>query len=243
MRKYRITAASPIRVDYGVELVAGLRRFPETAVFADDFEKLNDGLFTQYLARLSARKPMVAARVPVRIGNYETDQVIRACAHAAEEVDGCKGGPIFKSIFKDGLGPAVRPNGAAQIPATQTVIDSLVKSGANGIDTFRATWLPKLQSSLDTLKNAAKVLDARRKDYLDAFRDEVALRNQHWTEVDRLMGQVRATFPGSTVKQDLVFPEVVEDEEEEKATAEQAAAAAGQVAAAAPSAQEAQKPG
>jgi len=211
MRKYRINAASPARVDYGVELCAGLRRFSETSALADDFETLNDALFAQYLARLAARKPMVAARVPVRIGNYDADQALRACAHAAEEADGCKGGPIFKSVFKQGLGPAVKPNGAAQIPATEAVIDDMKKSAAHGVDAFRAAWLPKIQASLAPLQKAAGDLEARRKDYLAVFGDEVALRNQHWTAVDRLQGQVRAAFPGNSAKQDLVFPEPDEE--------------------------------
>ncbi|MFT3769198.1 MAG: hypothetical protein QM820_27480 [Minicystis sp.] len=224
MRKYRNNAASPIRVDFGVDLAAGLRRFPETAALADELEKTNDALFAQYLARLAARKPMVAARVPVRFANHDTDQVLRDCAHAARQADGAQGGPIFKSIFKDGLGPAVRPNGARQIPATETVIADMKKSAAHGIDAFRAVWIPRIQDSLAVLQKAAATQDTLRDAYLAAYAEEIALRNQHYTAVDRIIGQVRAAFPGNTTKQDLVFPEVI-DEGEEEAAAEQAAPA------------------
>lgn len=221
MRKYRPTAASPVRVDFGVELDAGLRHFPETTVYAADFEKLNNDLFAQYLVRLGARKPMVAARVPVRFANFEADRVIRACAHAAEEADGGKGGPIFKSILKDGLNAAVKPDGVQQIPATQTVIKDMNESAAYGIDAFRTAWLPRLQDALAVLQKAADVLEARRKDYLAAFSDENALRNQHRTAIERLQGQVRTAFPGNTALQDLVFPEP-DDESDEPAAAKAA---------------------
>lgn len=228
MRRYQKKAASAARVDYGEELGAGLRRFPETAQLAPEFAALNDGLFSAYLARLGARKQMVAARVPVRVGNYETDNVLRACAHAAEQADGCKGGPIFKSVFKDGLRAAVKPNGARQIPATETVIADMKKSAAHGIEAFRAEWQPKIEASLATLSASADNLSAARKLYLDSFQAEIALRNQHWTAIDKIMGQVRASFPGNTAKQDLIFPETVDEEGEpaaEKANEEKVAPA------------------
>ena len=42
MSNYLTSAATIVRLDYGLELVEGLRLFPETASYAADFEALND---------------------------------------------------------------------------------------------------------------------------------------------------------------------------------------------------------
>jgi hypothetical protein len=217
MKKYHPRAGSPTRVDYGTELCVGLARFPETAPLAPDLEKLDEQLFAQFLGRLATRKPLVTARVDLRFANYETDKTLRAVARACEELDERKGGPLFKSVFKEGLTPAVKPDGAAQVPATETIVKNLAESAAPGADTLRGDWTQKLGDSLATLKTAAATYKAAQKATADAFSDERGLRNQHWMLVDRIQGQVQAAFPGNPAKQDLVFPEQDDEREEPKA--------------------------
>jgi hypothetical protein len=210
MRNYRPSAATNIRVDFGVELVAGLRLFPETAANAAPFELLTDQLDDQHTARRALRKPLVKARCELRFANYRTDQTIRQAARAAEIADGGRRGPIFDALFPDGLKPVVAPPGARQIAPTQALVDRLTKSKVAGIDTYRSEWLPKLTASLHDLELAAAAFDEARDAYNDAFETEIALRDQHRTEVDRLSGLVRAAFPHDREKQDLVFPVVEE---------------------------------
>lgn len=226
MKKYNPKANSPARVDYGTELCAGLARFPETAPLATDMASLDDQLFAQYLARLGTRKSLVNARVALRFADYDADQTLRGLARACEEADGTKGGPIFKSVFKDGLTAAVRPEGARQIPATEKIAKNLAESAVPGADAIRATWAPKVDGALTALSDAAAAQKAAKKAYDDAFSAEVALRNQHWIAVDRVQGQVRAAFPGNPAKQDLVFPELDDTRDEPAAPADVPKAAA-----------------
>lgn len=213
MRKYRASAASPIRVDYGVELIAGLLLFTETSGYAPSFESLNEELDASYTSRQAKRKPLVKARVALRFANYEVDQLIRSAARAAEIADGGRRGPIFQATFPEGVGPVVAPDGARQIPPTAALVDRITRSRVASIDPYRAEWLPKLQAGLAKLQAAAAAYDAARKDYLAAFADELALRQDHLLAVDRLIGLVRAAFPHDRARQDLVFPAVEEGDD------------------------------
>jgi hypothetical protein len=210
MRKYRTDAATPLRLDYGVELAAGLTLFPETAPFAAPFIALNTELETAYEDRLHKRKPLAIARVALRHENYRTDQLLRSAARAAEIADGGRRGPIFEATFPDGLRPVVTPEGARQIAPTRDLIDRLGKSRVAGIDAYRKEWLPKLATALASLEKAAALLDAATRAHRDAFTTELALRDQHLVAVDALMGQVKAVFPRDKDRQDLVFPIVEE---------------------------------
>lgn len=79
---------------------------------------------------------------------------------------------------------------------------------------------------LAKLGAAAEVHKAARAAYDQAFQEEVALREEHRRYVDRLMGEVRAAFPGDRARQDIVFPQLDEsgsdDLDEAEAPAEPA---------------------
>jgi hypothetical protein len=213
MRKYRATAATPARLDYGIELVAGLKLFPETAGLAPAFETLNNELDVAHENRRAKRKPLVMARVSVRFANYMVDQTIRSAGKAAEIADGGRRAIIFKAAFPEGVGRVVAPAGKRQIAPTEQLIERITKSKAAGMDAYRAEWLPKLDAALKSLKTAAEAYTAAYTAYVSEFATELALRQAHFVAVDQLMGQVRAAFPGDKAKQDLAFP-VMEDEEE-----------------------------
>ncbi|MFT3768876.1 MAG: hypothetical protein QM820_25820 [Minicystis sp.] len=207
MRNYRINAATMVRIIFGVELGAGLRLFPETAPLADGFEKHNDQLAEVHDQRQAARKPMVKARVGQRLAAYQARQVIKSAAKAAEIADGGRRGPIFEAVFPEGTRSVANRKGKAQMGPTKEIVDRVTKCKVPGIDAYRNEWLPKLTGALTGMQKAAFVLETAVDAYDDAFATEVALRDQHRVEVDRIIGQVRAAFPGDTTKQDLVFPE------------------------------------
>jgi hypothetical protein len=208
MRKYRITASSEIRIEYGVELCIGLGMFPESAPLAPVFQAVNDDLATAYEARRATRLPLVKARVAVRFGNYKVDQAIRAAWRAAEIADGGRRGPVSKAAFPDGLAPVVAPNGARQIGPTEALLDRMAKSKVEGMDAFRAEQAPKIEAALSALRAADTDHKAAHKAYVDAFGTELGLRQEHYRALDRIIGGVKAAFPGDRAKQDLVFPEV-----------------------------------
>ncbi len=209
MRKYRATAASEVRVEYGIELVAGLKFFSETSSLAPSFASLNIDLDTAYTTRRAARKPLLEARAAFRFAHYDMDQVIRSFFRAVEIADGGRrGGPLAGAFFPDGLGPVVAPYGTRQIAPTQDLIGRLKLCKLPGAAELLAEWGPRLEASLAKLKSAADAQSAAREAYLDAFKKELALRNEHFYAIDKLMGLVRAAFPGDRVRQDLVFPAV-----------------------------------
>lgn len=206
MRKYRSNASSIVRVEYGIELVAGLQHFAETATMAPDFANLNDELNTQHDKRRALRKPLLEARFLFRFTEHRVDQIIRTSARAAEMADGGRRGAVMAIAFPEGLKAVVEPPGRAQIQPTRDLVDRLEHCKLPGIDAYRAEWLPKLKDALAQLEAAAATLDAARAAYLLAFKTERALRDAHAHAVDRLMGLVRAAFPRDRALQDLVFP-------------------------------------
>ncbi len=211
MRKYRSNAASDVRVAYGVELVAGLQSFSETAAHAASFEVLNDELDAAYQKRIQLRKPSLKKRAAFRFAQYETDQVIRMFHRAMEIADGGrKHGPIAEFLFPDGLSPVVAPFGERQIAPTEELIGRVTRCKVPGSEGLCLEWQPKLEASLAKLRLAADEHKATRKAHIEAFQDEVALRSEHYMAVDKLMGCVRTAFPNDRGRQDLIFP-VVDD--------------------------------
>lgn len=215
MRNYRHSAATAIRIIYGVELAAGLRLSPETEPLADPFDALTDKLDEAHTTRTAAKKPMVRTRAKRRFTAHTMRQCIRSAARAAEIADGGRRGPIFAAVFPGGLKPQLSKGNRKLVTTTTALIDRLTKSKVTGLGPFSAEWSPKLTTALDALTAATTSFDARRGAYHDAFSTEVALRDQHRVEVERIMGQVRTAFPGDADMQDLVFPEPEEEEAEQ----------------------------
>jgi len=209
LRKYRVNASSEIRVEYGIELVAGLHFFVDTASLAPSFEALNSSLDSAHTTRRALRKPLLEKRAAFRFAHYDTDQTIRSFFRAVEIADGGRrGGPLSTALFSQGLGPVVAPYGTRQIEPTEDLINRLKLCKLPGSAELIATWLPKLEASLAKLKSAAAALSHARDAYVDAFKQELALRNEHFHTIDKLMGLVRAAFPADRARQDLVFPAV-----------------------------------
>ncbi|HRI69263.1 MAG TPA: hypothetical protein PK156_33765 [Polyangium sp.] len=209
MRKYRVKAASDVRIGYGIELSAGLRLFGETAGYAPSFEAVNNELDVAYNRRRGLQKPMREARAAFRFAQFDADQTIRMVHRAAEITDGGRqNGPVATRCFPNGLGPVVAPQGMRQIPPTEKLVADLQRCNLPGSDGFRTEWLPRLEAALANLKTAAEAYRLARKAYMDAFQDEVALRAEHYQAVDKIMGLVRAAFPNDRARQDVIFPEV-----------------------------------
>jgi len=212
MRKYRVNAATEIRLDYGIELGEGLALFPETAPLVPVVQAVNDDLEAAGDARTATRKPLVKARVQLRFADYRIDTTIRSASKAAEIADGGRRGPIHKAAFPAGLSVVVAPMGARQIAPTQALVDRIKKSKVAGIDAFRSEWVPKIEADLALLEAADKAVKDATKAYADAFGTEQSLRQEHYLTIDKVAGEVRSAFPGDRVKQDLVFP-LVDDGE------------------------------
>lgn len=236
MRKYRKNAGSPTRTDYGIGLEAGLQVFPETLPLASPFGQLNEQLDGAHVARRGLRKEVLKASAALRFACFEVHQIIRMTHHGAQNADGGRRGPITVDLFPEGVSPAVTAKGAEQIRPTEELVGRFQRSKLAGVAALGASWVPQIQPALDRLRAAATAHQAARAAHLAAFREEVAVRHEHLRQVDRIMGLVKAAFPGDRARQDVIFPDVgrrkgaaeaeddVEDEDDGEAPASEGAA-------------------
>lgn len=225
MRNYRPSTATEHRVFFGAELAAGLRLFAETDPLADPFDALTDQLDAAHDVRQAAKKPMARSRAKRRFAAHTLRRCVRSAAHAAEIADGGRRGPIFGAVFPGGLRQQLSTGNVKLVRVTEALLDRLAKSKVTGIDTFRAEWTPKVSAALLAMKQSTMVFDAARSAHQDAFSTERALRDQHRVEVDRIMGRVRAAFPGDTDSQDLIFPDPEADDTADDENEDETAAA------------------
>lgn len=208
MRKYRTDANSQERYKYGVELVEGLRFFPETAGLADPFVVVNDSVKDQRQARLDAELAVLPYRARVRFADFEFDGTTRSISKTAEIADGGQRGQIHGAIFPNGLGPVVVPSGEGQVKPGGTFVERFKASNVPGIEKVRQEWLPKAE---DALAKLVAAVDGRRAAYQAVanarIAEEVAM-DDHELAVEKLMGEVRATFPKDRRRWDVIFPAV-----------------------------------
>lgn len=206
MRKYRENASVPDRVAYGVELVEGLRFFPETTYLAEPFETQTLELEKLYADRLQKERDMLPLRAKVKYANFGFDSMVRTCSKTAEIADGGKRGSLHSALFPNGLGSVVTPAGKAQIPVAEAFLRQLEESKASGADKLRAEWLTKLKEQLAELVAAVA---ARDKGYLaraEALSREDAAAEDHELALERIMGQVRSIFPKDRDRWIVIFP-------------------------------------
>lgn len=221
MRKYRINATSTVRIEYGIELHAGLSQFDETLAAANEAHAVNDALANQYQIRLQLHRPVLNARAILRFAEYNVDRVIRSAHRAAEIEDGGRRGRISTTLFPQGLKPVTKPSGRAQAKPTKDLIDRLKLSSVAGMDAFRAVWLAKLETALAKLDAAISTYESARDAHAQAFRAEMALRDAHWEMVDRVMGLVRSAFPLDKDVHDVIFPIVTDDSPKRESSGEE----------------------
>lgn len=225
MRKYRHNVASTVRIEYGVELAAGLAQFPETAPAANDIKAVNDALGAQQDKRRALRVPVLETRAALRFAELGAERVIRSSLRAAEIEDGGRRGRICAALFPKGLRPVVIPMGKRQVKPMKELIERLENTKLAGIDEYRVAWLPKLEAALANLESAVAAQLAALAAHDNAFKIELAFRDAHHDAVDKAIGVVRAAFPRDRELQDVIFPVVEETrkgegEESEPAPAE-----------------------
>ncbi len=208
MRNYRAKAGSPVRIDYGVALSRGLSHLNETRPLAEPFAAVNAELEAKYEARRKLRRPLLEARQDLRFAEHDAEQAIRRFSREVEIADGGRRGPLAQALIPDGITPLIAPFGAKQLELLRGLVERVEKSRAPGVDGVRTEELPKLKAALTALETAVDAYESARRAYLAAFGDELAVRDEHRLAVERLMGQVRAIFPGDRKRQDLVFPDV-----------------------------------
>jgi hypothetical protein len=206
MKKYSSSVSTQPRLDYGIDLIEGLKAFRETQVLAGPLEVVNRDLQAIYQTRQAKREPLIRARAVLRVREYFTDQLIRRFARAVEIADGGRRGPLFAELFPEGVTPVVSPVGTRQVDPTQALLGRLSSSKQSGVEALREKWLAPLQDGVARLQEAAQTHATTAAEYRTALQQELALRQEHARVVDRLVGQVRGTYPQNRAAQDAVFP-------------------------------------
>jgi hypothetical protein len=208
MRKYKPQSGSATRVTYGIEVVEGLRYFPETADLASPFAALTTQLETIYLERVARERALVPIRARVRFANYAFDVAVRGAAKTAEIADNGRKGALYKALFPEGLGAVVLPSGEGQAKAGRKFVESLTQSKAPGADQVRDQRLGKLTDAQGGLEESLGARAAAYADVAKARAVEDAAKEDHELAVERVMGQLRTIFPRDRARWDVVFPSV-----------------------------------
>ncbi|MBI4615190.1 MAG: hypothetical protein HY720_16365 [Planctomycetes bacterium] len=206
MRKYRINAGSETRIAWGLDSATALTQFEETAGLAAAIRSITEAMIAALASRRALWIPLLVARAILRIADFVADRTIRAFAYAVQTAEGGRRGPLFDSIFPDGLQEVVAPAGARQLPQTVSLLERLKNSVARGAEEVRVEWLPKLESVVARLQGAVADNERASTAFHEAYANERKVREEHAFAVDRLAGQVRAAFPRDRALQDIVFP-------------------------------------
>ncbi|MDI1432771.1 hypothetical protein [Polyangium sorediatum] len=221
MRKYRSNVSSAVRLEYGIELAAGLSQFPETTAAANEIRAINDALGAQEDKRHALHVPVIETRAALRFAKLSAERVIRTSLRAAEIADGGRRGRICACLFPKGLRPVVLPMGKRQVKPLKELVERLQNAHVAGIDAYRAVWTPKLDAALATLEATVDAHVTALAAHDEAFQVELALRDAHHDAVDKVIGIVRAAFPRDRDLQDVLFPIVEASRRRENASTDE----------------------
>jgi hypothetical protein len=208
MRKYRPKSASSKRINYGFDLIAGLRAFAATAALADEFAPVQTALVQALAARVERSTLVAHARAELRVSEYLIESEVRIFSRVLEASDGGRRGPAYAHVLPGGLAEALGPTRRAQARAVRALIGRLAGCPHRIDAAVTGEWQARLAAAADRFEAA---VDAHREAVTtleQAFADETNKRAAHAYAVDRVMGQVRAAFPSDASRQNAVFPRV-----------------------------------
>ncbi len=208
MRKYSPNVASRSRIDYGIELIAGLNAFPATVPLAIEFKPINDALSAAFNTRIALNTPVLRTRAELRIGEFLAEQDIRTFSRALEIHEGARRGPAHDYVFPNGVNPIVARRRGDQVREMRGLIHRVTSCPIAIDPTFIADWVPRFTAATERLEAAVAAFEAAAAAYNEAFAIEMHARAAHAHAIDRLIGQTRAVFPSDPARQDVVFPPV-----------------------------------
>jgi hypothetical protein len=206
MKKYHSKSNSAARLEYGHELDAGLKAFPETAPLAAEFAPANERLAAAYQERLARSTGVVRTRAVLRIAEFQSEREIRGFARVLEASEGGRRGPAFDVVLPEGVTPVIVPRRAAQARAIRRLIERLVACTLPAATSVAGEWVPRLTATVERLEAAVADHEHAVEAHDEAFRRELMCRDDHERAVDRTIGRVRAAFPLDHAQQDAVFP-------------------------------------
>jgi hypothetical protein len=208
MKKYNPKSTSRARIDYGIEVIAGLKGFPETDPLAEPFAAVNQQLDDAFQDQVTAGAVVVKSRAGLRIAEFIVEREIRSFARILEASEGGRRGPAFNAIFPDGINPVITPRRAAQARELRLLVERLDACRIPAATQVATEWLPRLTADAERLDAAVAAFAQAGAAHDEAFRLELRRRDEHARAVDELMGRVRATFPEDRAQQDAVFPTI-----------------------------------
>jgi len=217
MRLYRNTAASRLRLDYGIELLAGLTFFDKTRSIAVALQPVQESLATAADATVAAERLLPALRATKRFAEYGTEQAVRVLHGRCKELDGARVGPITEALFPNDLSAEVTPKGDAQLAASKKLRRRIDDAGLAEIVAAKAELAAHLDAPLAAFDTASAALAGAIKTRSDAFLSEVARRNDHRRTIDAIFGELRAAYPGDRTIQKVIVPELDEGGSDDEA--------------------------
>lgn len=172
-----------------------------------------EGSTNNYLAKNRAYQEAGIARIGPRVAlkyrDHMTDRGLRAIQSAAEVADGKRGGKLSNMVMPDGLSPAIKPFGEAQVKQLDGVADRLGNMGNVWPDSPKhlATTVEMKKQYADCLKNrddsvrgeatARAARDIAKEEFLDTYAMVAA--------------RIKAEYPRDRAMQELFFDKVDSD--------------------------------
>jgi hypothetical protein len=197
---------SEARIDYGIELMAGLAAFPETAPLAVEFTPTQDALVAAFGTRVVLNTAVLRTRAELRIAEFLAEREIRTVSRMLEVFDGARRGPAHNHVLPQGVNPVVAHRRGDQAREMRALVNRLTGCPVRLDPAFVADWVPRFTAATERLEAAVAAYDAAVAAHAGAFAAEKNARAAHVQAIDRIMGQVRAAFPRDPGRQDAAFP-------------------------------------
>jgi hypothetical protein len=186
--------------------LAALKRSEQTQPLADGFRPALDQLKAAATARAQAEEDMTEVRVGARFAEDAMETVIRQMGLQAHSVDRHNAtGPAYKALFPDGMDAVLRPIGASQVQAAETLRSRLDHQPAAA--QVKAQMMDDFDKALADLRAAlAKRADGENRVRL-ARATEMGARESFASAYDSNIGALRQMFPRNPSRQNLYFDE------------------------------------
>jgi hypothetical protein len=209
-KKLNLNSPTESFVKQGEELEIRCGALPECVPMVESVKATTSIVRNAMATRQVREHEIIPIRVRCDFADSGWDQTVRAAASATEIQTGGKKGPVYREMFPNGLTPLIIRSGEPQLQVADSFLRHLTSCKAQGAETVIAEWRPKLQQARDTLASALADRKTAEAALALAREDEQGAKREFSRSIDKMIGQIRQLFPENRVRQDLIFPSLVE---------------------------------
>jgi hypothetical protein len=203
----KTTMASESLLALGRYHLAALALGEQTQPLASAFRPAQDQLKTAAATRAQAEEDMTEVRVRARFAEDAMETVVRLMGLQTHSLDRNNAtGPAYKALFPDGMEAVLRPIGASQVEAAETLRNRLDAQPAAA--KVKAQMMDDFDKALADLRTALAKRAAGEDKVRLARAAEMGARESFASAYDSNIGALRQMFPRNPSRQNLYFDEV-----------------------------------